>query len=172
MARAQVTPSIVVANEDRVMKGSAPSFKGFQPSSEASSRTKRANKRRDTTHEVLLRRQLWSMGMRFRKNVDALPGKPDLVFLRARVVVFCDGDFWHGRNWPTLKAKLVGGANSDYWLAKIEANVERDKRNTALLEDGGWRVIRLWETDIKRDRLRAALQVKEAVEEVNRHGNA
>src|SRR5437879_6384164 len=74
----------------------SPSFKGLKPASEASSRAKRGNRRRDTLQEMLLRRELWKMGLRYRKNVETMPGKPDLVFPGARVVVFCDGDFWHG----------------------------------------------------------------------------
>src|SRR5439155_25146815 len=73
----------------------APSFAGLRPASEAASRAKRANKNYGTRHEILLGRELWRMGLRYRKNMARLPGKPDIVFSRARVVVFCDGDFWH-----------------------------------------------------------------------------
>ena len=100
------------------------------------------------------------MGLRYRKNVRSLPGKPDIVFKRARVAVFCDGDFWHGRHWPVRRAKLSMGANAEYWLAKIEANMERDLRHTQTLEQMGWRVTRLWETDIKRDPTAMAEQVR------------
>jgi DNA mismatch endonuclease, patch repair protein len=141
-----------------------PSFTNYKPVSEATSRVKRANRRRDTLHEVLLRRELWRMGLRFRKNVETMVGKPDIVFKSAKVVVFCDGDFWHGRNWKTLKGKLKQGANSTYWAAKIARNVERDKHNTSLLEAAGWRVIRLWETDVKKDPLAAATLVKKVID--------
>lgn len=103
------------------------------------------------------------MGLRYRKNVKTLPGKPDIVFPPARIVVFCDGDFWHGRNWPGLRAKLKEGTNADYWQAKIKSNIKRDKRNTALLEKAGWQVIRLWETDIEKDPVAAANYVRKAV---------
>jgi len=103
------------------------------------------------------------MGLRYRKNVPELPGKPDLVFAGPRVAVFCDGDFWHGRKWSTLEAKLSQGVNAGYWTAKIASNIERDARNTALLNENGWYVIRLWETDIKRDPYRAASQVREVI---------
>lgn len=141
----------------------APSYKGLQPASELASRIKRSNRNSDTLHEILLRRELWHMGLRFRKNVKTLPGKPDIVFLGARVVVFCDGDFWHGRKWQQLRDKLDQGTNAQYWSAKISTNMERDLRNTALLENSGWQVIRIWETDIKRDPAAAALIVAEAV---------
>jgi DNA mismatch endonuclease (patch repair protein) len=111
----------------------------------------------------LLRRLLWSLGLRYRKNVARLPGRPDLVFVSARVVVFCDGDFWHGRHWPRLKKKLERGSNAAYWSAKIARNVQRDRANTRVLEQQGWRVLRLWETDIKRDPQGAARQIQRAV---------
>lgn len=141
----------------------SPTFAGLKPASQASSRAKRHNRRTDTQHEVLLRRELWRMGLRYRKNVGTLPGKPDIVFVRARVAVFCDGDFWHGRNWKEQKPKLCQGANAEYWLSKIESNIERDRLNTALLEADGWSVLRLWETDIKRDPQAAAELVKEVM---------
>jgi DNA mismatch endonuclease (patch repair protein) len=141
----------------------SPSFFHLRPASEASSRAKRHNRRIDTQHEKVLRRELWRMGLRYRKNVETLPGKPDIVFVHARVVVFCDGDFWHGRNWEEQKSKLCQGTNAEYWLSKIESNIERDRLNNALLEADGWSVLRLWETDIKRDLQAAAELVKEVV---------
>jgi DNA mismatch endonuclease (patch repair protein) len=105
------------------------------------------------------------MGLRYRKNCGELPGKPDLVFFRARVAVFCDGDFWHGRDWILRKAKLEGGTNARYWIAKIASNVERDARNTAALQVAGWLVIRLWETDIRRDPTAAAELIRRALTE-------
>lgn len=140
-----------------------PSYKGLQPASESASRAKRSNRNSDTLHEILLRRELWHMGLRFRKNVKTLPGKPDIAFLGARVAVFCDGDFWHGRKWQSLKGKLDQGTNGEYWSAKIATNIDRDHRNNASLENSGWRVIRIWETDIKQNPTAIALVVAEAV---------
>lgn len=145
------------------MTGKAPSFKGLKPASEVASRVKSANRRQDTLHEVLLRSHLWRLGLRFRKNVTTLPGKPDIVFAGTKVVVFCDGDFWHGRDWQSRQEKLSRGTNSSYWLAKIASNIKRDARNTALLKKAGWHVIRLWETDVKRDPLTAAMHIKKVV---------
>jgi DNA mismatch endonuclease Vsr len=65
--------------------------------------------------------------------------------------VFVDGDFWHGRNWPARKAKLAVGHNSDYWIRKIERNVERDKERNRELRSAGWRVLRVWESQINTD---------------------
>jgi DNA mismatch endonuclease (patch repair protein) len=107
-----------------------------------------AIKSKDTKPELLLRRMLWRRGLRFRVNYKPLPGKPDVVFTRAKVTVFCDGDYWHGHNWalrgiPSLEDEL--STYSEYWKNKIAQNIRRDEANTAALEAEGWRVIRLWE---------------------------
>ena len=141
----------------------APSFKGLRASSVASSRVKQRNQSTNTVQEVLLRQALWRMGLRYRKNVKTLPGKPDIVFSGPRVVVFCDGDFWHGRNWSTLEGKLALGHNPSYWPAKIAQNMERDRKNTEALEHGGWLVVRIWESEIKKDPLAVAVQINELV---------
>ena len=100
----------------------------------------------DTSIELAVRRELWRRGYRYRKNVMSLPGRPDIVFSGARVVVFVDGDFWHGYRYPAWKRKL-----SEYWDAKIRRNRARDQRNFAKLRRTGWRVLRLWEHDVKSD---------------------
>ncbi len=109
---------------------------------------------KDTKPELTLRKALWQKGYRYRVNVKKLPGKPDIVFGPVRVVVFCDGDFWHGHNWAlrgisSLEEELAG--YSQFWKDKILRNIERDKRVTVELENLGWTVIRIWESDIKRD---------------------
>ena len=95
-----------------------------------------------------MRKILWRGGYRYRKDVASLPGRPDVVFASAKVVVFCDGDFWHGRNWTDRKRRLKRGHNPDYWVAKIERNMERDGNSNRQLAEGGWCVLRFWETDI------------------------
>jgi DNA mismatch endonuclease, patch repair protein len=127
-----------------------PSFKGLKPASEASSRAKRMNRSSDTTPERALRSQLWQHGLRYRKNVRSLPGKPDIVFSGIRLAVFCDGDFWHGREWRTLRTKLRSGTNASYWLQKIKANRLRDQRTNRALSADGWTVVRIWESEIKK----------------------
>ncbi len=129
------------------------------PASRASSRAKSAVKRSKTRPEVLLARALRSLGIRPRLAKRQLPGKPDFIFPRKKVVVFCDGDFWHGRNWPQRRAKLAVGWNADYWISKIEYNRRRDRHNTRLLKDAGWKVIRLWESDILRNPVASATEV-------------
>jgi len=126
-----------------------PSYKDCAPASEQASRTAKATSRKvDTRCEVKLRKALWHRGFRYRKNVSTLPGKPDIVFPSRRVVVFCDGDFWHGRDWENRKAKLQRGSNPDYWIAKIRRNRERDQENVHKLEMAGWTALRFWESDI------------------------
>ena len=140
-----------------------PTFRGLVPTSPGASQAKRNNRSSDTLHELVLRRELSRLGLRFRKNVNSLPGKPDIVFSKARVLVFCDGDFWHGRNWRALRKKLLRGANASYWAAKIAKNVRRDRENTALLTKLGWRVIRLWETDIRENPPTLAARIQKIV---------
>jgi DNA mismatch endonuclease, patch repair protein len=86
--------------------------------------------------------------MRYRLHYPGLPGRPDIVFTRPRVAVFCDGDFWHGRDLRRRLAALAAGHNATYWLAKMQRNVERDCRQMGALEAAGWTVLRFWETDI------------------------
>lgn len=131
------------------MPRKAPSYAGLRSASvEASKAARGASKKRDTRCELVLRRELWRRGLRYRLAVADLPGRPDIVFVRERVVVFCDGDFWHGRNLEQRLARLQSGHNAGYWVAKVEANVARDRRQTEALHAARWRVLRLWETDI------------------------
>jgi DNA mismatch endonuclease, patch repair protein len=111
---------------------------------------------KDTTSELVLRRALWHRGLRFRLHRATLPGHPDIVFPGAKVAVFVDGDFWHGNQWrlrglQRLEDQFRDSENSEYWIRKISRNVIRDRESTTTLEQSGWRVIRVWESDIKRD---------------------
>jgi DNA mismatch endonuclease, patch repair protein len=123
-------------------------------SPEAVSAIMRRVKSTDSAAEVLLRRELHRRGFRFRLHARDLPGKPDLVFRSRRVVVFIDGDFWHGRQWitrglPSLSAQFH--SNRSYWVTKISRTVQRDRHVNAELERLGWTVIRVWESDILRN---------------------
>ena len=106
---------------------------------------------KDTKIELILRKALWHKGYRYRKNYALLPGKPDIVLTRFRIVVFCDSEFFHGYNWNTLKEKLGFCANGNFWKAKISRNMERDKENNRKLEQMGWVVLRFWGRDIKKN---------------------
>lgn len=103
----------------------------------------------NTGPEQLLRKELWKLGYRYRINVTNLRGKPDIVFKKKRLVVFVDGEFWHGYKWSEKKNRIK--ANSDYWIKKIEGNIERDKKNAAYLSSVGYKVLRFWEHQIKKD---------------------
>ncbi|MDQ7839241.1 MAG: very short patch repair endonuclease [Thermodesulfobacteriota bacterium] len=146
------------------MERKTPSFKELSPSSEASSRAKKKNRHVDTGPEIILRRELWKLGLRYRKNVKEVVGKPDIAFMREKVAVFCDGDFWHGRDWPELREKLLRRANADYWIRKIFCNIERDLEHNKILREAGWSIIRIWESDIKRDPGTAARCVRDVLQ--------
>lgn len=130
---------------------SSPSFKGLIATSEAATRFGRGNRARDTRPELLLRKALWKRAVRYRVNYARLPGKPDIALVRQRVAIFCDGDFWHGRRWAERRKKLARGANARYWIPKLEKNIQRDRAITHLLRRLGWKVVRVWESDVIRD---------------------
>lgn len=122
-----------------------------------------AIKGRDTKPEMAMRRHLSALGLRYRLCRPGLPGRPDIVFASAKVVVFCDGDFWHGRRWAARKARGEFKVRRGYWLPKIERNIARDKANNRKLKKMGWLVIRVWESDILRDGKRIAKDVRKEV---------
>ena len=103
-------------------------------------------KGKDTGLETRVRSELHKRGFRFRKHLKELPGKPDIVFTKAKVAVFIDGDFWHGYRFSTWEHKI-----SDFWKTKISKNRERDAKNHRKLRKEGWMVIRIWQHDIERD---------------------
>lgn len=105
-------------------------------------------KSKDTKIEVKLRKALWQKGFRYRKNYSALPGKPDIVFTKYKIAVFCDSEFFHGKDWEVLKPRLEKSQNSEYWLKKISRNMERDDEVNKQLLFEGWTVIRFWGKDI------------------------
>ena len=80
-------------------------------------------KSKDTSIEVKLRKELWSRGYRYRKNVSNLPGKPDIVLTKYKIAIFCDSEFFHGKDWEVLKAKVEKGNNGEYWSKKIQENI-------------------------------------------------
>ena len=101
---------------------------------------------KDTGPEIRVRSELHRRGFRFRKHLKDLPGKPDIIFTKARVVVFIDGDFWHGYKFRTWEHKV-----SSFWKTKISKNVERDAENDRQLGELGWTVVRLWQHDLEQD---------------------
>lgn len=104
----------------------------------------------DTKIEVMLRKALWKKGYRYRKNFKGLPGHPDIVLTKYKIVIFCDSEFFHGKDWEVLKPRLEKGNNSEFWISKISRNRERDDEINKKLLFMGWTVIRFWGTDIKK----------------------
>ena len=105
-------------------------------------------KSKDTSIEVKLRKALWSRGYRYRKNYNELPGKPDIAITKYKIAVFCDSEFFHGKDWEVLKPRLQKGDNAEYWIPKIQRNRERDDEINKKLLFLGWTVIRFWGKDI------------------------
>lgn len=102
-----------------------------------------------TTPERALAKALWKAGFRYRKNLKSLPGHPDIVISRFKVAVFVDGEFWHGYKWHEKKFRIK--ANREFWIPKIERNMERDVEVNKALTDLNYCVIRFWANDVKRD---------------------
>lgn len=106
---------------------------------------------KDSGIEVALRRALWTKGYRYRKNYSLLPGKPDIALTRDKIAIFCDGEFFHGKDWEVLKPRLEKSNNSEYWIKKILRNRERDDEVDKKLLFMGWTVIHFWGNDIKKN---------------------
>lgn len=103
---------------------------------------------KDTSIEVTLRKALWSKGYRYRKNYKRLPGRPDIALTKYKIAIFCDSEFFHGKDWDALRKKLESGKNPDYWIPKIERNIKRDGEKDRLLQAEGWTVLHFWGKDI------------------------
>ncbi len=135
------------------------------------SKAMKAVRSENTSPELALRKALWAQGYRYRLHRKNLPGKPDLVFPSRRVALFIDGDYWHGRQWKkrgfqSLEAQMSGVNNSEYWIKKISGNIARDKKNNRKLRALGWKVIRVWESDIKKNQQRVVKTVIRKIREV------
>ncbi|WP_440947866.1 very short patch repair endonuclease [Methanosarcina sp. T3] len=103
-------------------------------------------KGKDTKIEIILRKKLWHNGIRGYRVHFKLPGKPDIVFPKYKVAIFCDGDFWHGYNFSEWESRL-----SPFWHEKIKRNIERDRKNDQILIGRGWEVLHFWEWEILED---------------------
>ena len=101
---------------------------------------------KDTSIELILRKELWKRGLRYRKNCRNVFGHPDIAFIGKKVAVFCDSEFWHGYDWEHNKEKIQ--SNRDYWIPKIERNINRDREVNSQLESEGWIVMRFWGKEI------------------------
>lgn len=124
-----------------------------------------AVKNKNTKIEVLLRKELWSRGLRYQKNSKKVFGKPDIVFIGKKVAVFCDSEFFHGYDWENKQKEIK--SNRDFWIPKIERNMQRDKEVNETLEKSGWTVLRFWGNDIKKNVIACADEVEKAWRERN-----
>lgn len=117
---------------------------------EKRSKIMRSIKSKNTRIEVALRKALWNKGYRYRKNHKVLPGKPDIALTKYKIAIFCDSEFFHGKDWEVLQPRLLKGKNPEFWIKKIERNMERDRDNDKRLLFLGWTVIHFWGEEILR----------------------
>jgi len=108
-----------------------------------------AVRNKDSKIEVLLRKELWARGLHYRKNVKTVFGHPDIAFIGKRIAVFCDSEFWHGYDWENRKEDIK--SNREFWIPKIERNMQRDIEVNDHLKEMGWTVLRFWGRDIKKN---------------------
>ena len=118
---------------------------------------------KDTSIEIKFRKLLWKRGYRYRKNYRCVPGRPDIALVKYKIAIFCDGEFFHGKDWEILKPRLEKGNNADYWIPKIERNIERDIEKDKELLYLGWTVIHFWGKDIMKAPEECLKVVEEAI---------
>lgn len=136
---------------------------GFYATSK-SSKVMRNIKSQNSKAEILIRRNLWKLGFRYKIDNKKIIGKPDIVFSKKKIAIFIDGDFWHGYNWAIKKKDLK--SNRKYWIPKIERNIQRDREVNTLLESEGWQVLRFWEHDVLNDPISCIKIIKKHYAEV------
>lgn len=142
---------------DYEIKISVPRFEeanGFYTTSQRSKLMAKI-KGKATKPELILRKALFYRGIFYRLNVAKLPGKPDIVIRKHKLVLFVDGEFWHGHDWENKKVKIK--SNREFWISKIERNMQRDRENELKLKALGFTVLRFWEKDIVKN-LEACLE--------------
>lgn len=122
----------------------------------------RAVKSKGSKIELLLGKELWSKGYRYRKNDKDIFGKPDFVFRKYKIVVFCDSEFWHGKNWDVKKHEHK--SNVEFWYKKIQRNIERDREVNEQLTKEGWTILRFWGKDIEKNLLLCTSKFEQTVQ--------
>lgn len=120
-----------------------------------------AIKNKDSNIELLLRKELWNRGLRYRKNVKKVFGHPDIAFIGKKVAVFCDSEFWHGYDWEHKQFEIK--TRREFWIPKIERNIQRDIEVTERLKSEGWTVLRFWGKEIKSDPSKCADIIEEHI---------
>ena len=129
---------------------------------DARSRNMSRVKNKNTGIELTLRKALWKKNVRFRINNNGIIGRPDIVIKTLKIAIFCDGDFWHGRNF----SENTVSTHKEFWIEKIQRNRERDLETTIALRDAGWIVLRYWGSDIKKDLDRVVNEIIETISSV------
>lgn len=117
-----------------------------------------AIKNKDSKIEVLLRKELWRRGIRYRKNTSKVFGHPDIAFLGKKIAVFCDSEFWHGYNWEQRQTEIK--TRREFWIPKIERNMKRDIEVNEQLQSEGWIVLRFWGNEIIRNVTKCADEIE------------
>ncbi len=118
---------------------------------------------KDTSIEICLRKALWEKGYRYRKNYKLIPGSPDIAITKYRIAVFCDSEFFHGKDWDELKERLEKSERGEYWIKKISKNIERDRRVDLELARLGWQVVRFWGKEIKTNTEKCVSVIEDAI---------
>ncbi len=121
---------------------------------------------KNTEIECILRKALWKKGYRYRKHYSKIPGNPDIVLTKYKIAIFCDGEFFHGKDWEVQRKRIEKSNNSDYWIMKIERNISRDEDVNRRLKAMGWVVLRFWGKDIKKNTESCIKAIEEAVFDV------
>ena len=122
-----------------------------------------AVKNKDSKIEIMLRKELWSRGLRYQKNSSKVYGKPDIVFIGKKVAVFCDSEFWHGYDWENKKNEIK--SKRKFWIPKIERNMQRDIEVTEKLQSENWIVLRFWGNEIKKDLTECADTIERTIKQ-------
>lgn len=117
----------------------------LKTSPEISKRMSHVKTKRNSA-EIMIAKSLWHRGYRYRLNYKALPGSPDVALTKYRIAIFIDGEFWHGKDFEQRKTKLKN--NKDYWIEKIQENIDRDFKNDKLLRQMDWYPIHFWSNDV------------------------
>ena len=131
--------------------------------SEQRRRNMQAVKNKDSKIEVMLRKELWYRGLRYQKNSTKVYGKPDIVFIGKKVAVFCDSEFWHGYDWENKKNEIK--SKREFWIPKIERNIQRDIEVTNKLQAEGWVVLRFWGNDTKKNLTECADKIERTIKQ-------
>jgi DNA mismatch endonuclease Vsr len=128
---------------------------------EQRSKAMRAVKQSDSEIEIILRKKLWKLGYRYRKNYRRVYGTPDIVFVSLKIAIFCDSEFWHGYKWEEKKFEI--SSNRNFWWPKIEGNIQRDHEVNRKLKKDGWIVLRFWGHQIKKAPQKCVAKIEEKI---------